>query len=66
MKNILKSIFVIFVLSNLCAFNVFSSEETNKLLSNDWSFKDLQENLIEPHCKEDTRFTLRFVPHVIQ
>ena len=39
MKNILKSIFVIFVLSNLCAFNVFSSEETNKLLSNDWSFK---------------------------
>ena len=39
MKNILKSIFVIFVLSSLCAFNVFSSEETNKLLSNDWSFK---------------------------
>jgi len=38
-KNILKSIFVIFVLSSLCAFNVFSSEETNKLLSNDWSFK---------------------------
>ena len=39
MKNILKSIFVIFTLSSLCAFNVFSSEETNKLLSNDWSFK---------------------------
>ena len=39
MKNILKSIFVIFVLSSLCAFNVSSSEETNKLLSNDWSFK---------------------------
>jgi ubiquinol-cytochrome c reductase cytochrome c1 subunit len=38
-KNILKSIFVIFTLSSLCAFNVFSSEETNKLLSNDWSFK---------------------------
>jgi len=38
-KSILKSIFVIFVLSSLCAFNVFSSEETNKLLSNDWSFK---------------------------
>ena len=39
MKNILKSIFVIFVLSSLCAFNVFSSEETKKLLSTDWSFK---------------------------
>ena len=29
----------VFVLSNLCAFNVFSSEETKKLLSTDWSFK---------------------------
>jgi ubiquinol-cytochrome c reductase cytochrome c1 subunit len=38
-KNILKSIFVIFVLTSLCAFNVFSSEETKKLLSTDWSFK---------------------------
>ena len=39
MKNNLKSIFVIFVLSSFCAFNVFSSEETKKLLSTDWSFK---------------------------
>ena len=39
MKNILKSIFVIFILTSLCAFNVFSSEDTKKLLSTDWSFK---------------------------
>ena len=39
MKNIVKSIFVIFVLTSLCTFKVFSSENTKKLLSTDWSFK---------------------------
>ena len=39
MKNFFKLIFIIFILTIFFSFKVFSSEDTNKLLSIDWSFK---------------------------
>ena len=39
MKNFFKLIFIIFILTIFFSFKVFSSEDTNKLLSTDWSFK---------------------------
>ena len=39
MKNFLKPIFIIFVLTTFFCFQVFSSEKINKLLTTDWSFK---------------------------
>ncbi len=39
MKNFFKLVFIIFILTIFFSFKVFSSEDTNKLLSTDWSFK---------------------------
>ena len=39
MKNFFKPIFIIFILTTFFSFKVFSAEDTNKLLSPDWSFK---------------------------
>ncbi len=39
MKNFFKLVFIIFILTIFLSFKVFSSEDTNKLLSTDWSFK---------------------------
>ena len=43
-----------------------AAENSKKLLNPGWSFKGYFGNLIELHCKEVIKFTLRSVQHVIQ
>ena len=65
MKFFFKSIFFL-TLIFFHSFNAISAEKSHELLKPGWSFKGFFGNLIEPHCKGDIKFILKFVRLVIQ